>query len=532
MANGGIAGLRIDISRLKAVEAALVAREEELHRSQAHLNEAQRLGGIGSYERRVDGSWMWSREMYRIFALDPETFVLTDETQLALIHPDDRAELLSARRRVITEGGPHEAEYRIVRADGETRTVYNRVVTLHDPAGAIVGTFGTIQDVTDIRRVERQLVQAQKMEAIGNLTGGVAHDFNNLLTVILGNAELLSSSVTGADAELVQECALAARRGAELASSLLSFARRQVLRPAALDVNDLVGQAVSLMRRTLGEDIAIDVQLPAGTPCVVADAAQLESALLNLAINARDAMPGGGRLTLTVGEIALDAAAAARREIAAGTYVEIALTDTGAGMSSEIAAKAFEPFFTTKGVGKGSGLGLSMVYGFAKQSGGHAAIDSALGRGTVVRLLLPAARRRQPAGEATPRAGVPPRGRGEIVLVVEDNELVRHMVVRQIERLGYRVEAAVDAASALDKLRAQPVDLIFTDIVMPGGSGFDLAAEAARAQPGVRILFTSGYSDHAVNARGRFGAGARLIAKPYDVRELARHLREMLDTPR
>ncbi|MBV8169568.1 MAG: response regulator, partial [Alphaproteobacteria bacterium] len=533
MRNGGIAGLRVDITRLKTAEAALRAREAELSRSQVHLNEAQRLGAIGSYERRIDGAWLWSRETYRLFGRDPDTFTVTDASVLAGIHPDDHARLLDERRRIVDGDDPRELEFRILQPDGRVRTVHNRATTIRDDAGQVVGTFGTLEDVTEKRQVERQLIQAQKMEAIGNLTGGVTHDFNNLLTVILGNSELLLATLEGPDAELVQECVLAARRGGALASQLLSFARRQVLQPSEIDVATLVPRAVTLMRRTLGEHIAIDVHLRA-EPFVVADAVQLESALLNLAINARDAMPDGGRITLEVDATTLDAATAAHRELAPGPYVTIALRDTGTGMAPETLAKAFEPFFTTKEVGKGSGLGLSMVYGFAKQSGGHAAITSALGGGTTVQLWLPAAPRRLAASAAPAPAALP--GRGETILVVEDNELVRAMVVRQLERLGYQVVEAVDGTAALALLAGRPaehpIDLIFTDVVMPGGlSGFEVAERARAQRPGIRVLFTSGYSDHAVTAQGRFGPGACLLAKPYEPRELAHRLREILDTP-
>jgi PAS domain S-box-containing protein len=531
MRGGGIAGLRVDITRLKAAEAALRDSEERLRRSQQHLTHAQELGSIGSYERYFDREPAeWSPEAYRIFGVTPGSFEPTKANYLAMVHPDDRARVVENKYGTLARGVPVEIEYRIVRPDGEVRFIRNRVSPIRDAGGALIGAIGTLQDITLQRLTERQLVQAQKMEAIGNLTGGIAHDFNNLLTVILANSEELAEQLDGSQRDLAREAGLAARRGAELASRLLTFARRQVLRPAEIDVNGLVQRMAALLARTLGENIEISVRLPYDSPAVSADATQLESALLNLAINSRDAMPNGGKLTVEVDRVTLDAATFANADVRPGDYVVLALVDTGVGMPPDVAAQAFEPFFTTKEFGKGSGLGLSMVYGFAKQSGGHVTIESEPGRGTVVRLYLPAERRRQRREMPPPVAAPLPSRGGETILVVEDDDLVRESVVRRLQRLGYRVIEAANGGDALARLAEQPIDLIFTDVVMPGGmSGIDLAVAARALLPKVRILFTSGYSEEAVAQHGRLAGEARLLCKPYEVQELARTLREVLE---
>jgi PAS domain S-box-containing protein len=520
-------------ARAEAAERQLAEVETRLRRTLDHLNRVQAIGAIGSYERYIDREpALWSPEMCRIFGVDPETFEATRENYLAMVHPDDRERVVQtktdARARSQTA-----LEYRIVRADGQVRVVRNILGPIRDPGGAVIGYAGSLQDVTEQRQTEQQLIQAQKMQAIGNLTGGIAHDFNNLLTVIVSNCEELAGQLAGEPRELAEQAQLAARRGADLASRLLSFARRQVLRPTEIDVNALVRDLMGLLHRTLGASIEIAAELPAEAPIVIADPAQLENALLNLSINARDAMPTGGKLTLAVAATYLDAAyAAAHAEVKPGDYVMVSLSDSGVGMPAEVLAQVFEPFFTTKEVGKGSGLGLSMVYGFAKQSRGHVTISSEPGRGTVVRLYLPAERRLEPRSTAAVEAAAPPPRGTETILVVEDNDLVRRTVVRQIKRLGYHVVEAADARAALARLAEAPVDLLFTDVVMPGSmNGPELAVRARAMRPGTPVLFTSGYNEYAIDASSGLGPAARMLAKPYPLEDLARNLRELLDAP-
>jgi len=379
--------------------------------------------------------------------------------------------------------------------------------------------------------LNRRLVQSQKMEAVGQLTGGLAHDFNNLLTVILGNAEALEEELQRQPQlrHLAEMTRQAAERGAELTRSLLAFARKQPLEPKEIDVGVHVGRMDALLRRTLGEHIECHLELGRNLPAALVDPVQLESAILNLVLNARDAMPQGGRLTVETGTAHLDAAYAAQNEeVTPGDYVVVAVTDTGTGMAPEVLAQVFEPFFTTKEFGQGSGLGLSMVYGFAKQSGGHVKVYSEPGQGTTVRLYLPFAAALA-AGEPAAGAAAGPGG-SESVLVVEDDPLVRGHVVGELTRLGYRVFAAGDGAEALEVLRGpEHVDLLFTDVVMPGGlSGPRLAEEAARLRPGIRVLYTSGYTENAVVHHGRLDPGVALLSKPYRRQELAEKLRAVL----
>jgi PAS domain S-box-containing protein len=392
---------------------------------------------------------------------------------------------------------------------------------------------GTVRDISERKRLEDQLRQAQKMETVGQLTGGVAHDFNNLLTVILGNAEDLADELKDDPQllELAEMTRIAAERGAELTKRLLAFARRQALDPRPTDVNALLGSIEGLLRRTLGEDIAIELVRDTGLWPALADATQLEAAVLNLCVNARDAMPAGGRLTIETANSSLDDVYAdAHPELQPGEYVKIAVTDTGSGMPPEVVARAFEPFFTTKEVGRGSGLGLSMVYGFVKQSGGHVKIYSEPGHGTVVKLYMPRARALG-AVEAVPKL---PEMRGTgTILAVEDDELVRRRVEGQLAALGYKVIAAHDGPSALAVLRGQePIDLLFTDVVMPGGMDGGELAEAARAlRPELPVLFTSGYTERGIVQRGRLEPGIHLLNKPYRRQELAEKVREMLRPP-
>jgi len=391
-----------------------------------------------------------------------------------------------------------------------------------------VFTVGKV--ITEKKLIEAQLQQAQKMEAIGQLTGGVAHDFNNLLAVILGNAELLAARGPGDLQRLIGPILHAAQRGAELTQRLLAFSRRQPLRPRAVDLRGLLAQVSALVEPVLGETITVETVTPAGLWPALADPAQLENALLNLAINARDAMPGGGRLVIECENGRLDESYAARNpEASTGDRVVLSVTDSGTGMSAEIREHAFEPFFTTKEVGQGSGLGLSMVYGFARQSGGHAVLYSEEGHGTTVRLYLPRAAA-APLGEAVDGGEALPMGRGETVLVIEDDAAVRRLVVRMLRRLDYRPIEAADAAGARAALGREPIALLLSDVVLPGGTSGPAFAEEARDRiPGLETLFMSGYPSEAARRGDLLGSDSLLLTKPFRIRQLARALREVLD---
>jgi len=418
------------------------------------------------------------------------------------------------------------------RKDGSTFPMLLSVGEAKQDGEAIF--VGIIHDLSERKRTEEQLVQAQKMEMVGQLSGGIAHDFNNLLTVIVGNSEFLGEQL-GARQDLKQladDIGRAGERGAELTQRLLAFSRRQMLRPVAIDCNHLLDSMHKLLRRTLREDIEIKTDFDPDLISAFADPAQLESALLNLALNAQDAMVAGGRLTLTTTNASLDDHyQSLHPEILPGEYVLVSVTDDGEGMPKEIIQRVFEPFYTTKEVGKGSGLGLSMVYGFTKQSNGHVSIHSAPGLGTTVRMYLPqvVTKLPRPSEKSRNDEGLVPRGT-ETILVVEDDPFVRSFVAMRLESLGYSVVAAIDGNDALRKLRTDiHIDILFTDIVMPGGiNGWELADLAKQIRPGLPVLLTSGYALETLVQQGRLEAGAMVLAKPYRRDALARRLREIV----
>ena len=402
--------------------------------------------------------------------------------------------------------------------------------------GAVVGFFTVVADITERAAIEDQLRQAQKMEAVGQLTGGIAHDFNNLLAAVIGNLDLLTEKLEAQPGlrELARRAVESAERGAALTQRLLAFSRRQALQPKPVDAGELIAGMEMLLRRSLGERIRIAIQPSADAwPCL-ADAGQLESAILNLAINARDAMPDGGTLTIGVRQEVLDAGDLRDHpEARPGDYVRLSVSDTGAGMTAEVLKRAFEPFFTTKPVGRGSGLGLSMVHGFARQSGGQVRIESEINRGTTVHLYLPRATEPLVRVAAERPEVAAPRGRGEKILAVEDDPNVREFVTDALKALGYRAVVTGDAASALAKLkRSRGFGLLFTDLALPGGrSGIDLARAARRLRPDLPILFTSANAD-AWRRPGGLGPDDEVLAKPYRRSDLARALdRKLSQSP-
>lgn len=388
-----------------------------------------------------------------------------------------------------------------------------------------------IAEISERREAESRLAQAQKMESIGKLTGGVAHDFNNLLQVVSGNLQLLSKDVVGNERaeRKIANAMMGVSRGAKLASQLLAFGRRQALEPKVVNVTRFVRGMDDMLRRALGEEIEIETIVGGGLWNSFVDPAQVENAILNLAINARDAMEGQGKLTIELGNTMLDDEyARIHDEVVAGQYVMLAVTDTGSGMSPEIIDKVFEPFFSTKGEGKGSGLGLSMVYGFVKQSGGHVKIYSEVGEGTTIKLYLPRAMANEDVEVETEDG--PITGGVETVLVVEDDAAVRATVVETLSDLGYRVLKAVDADSALSVIESGiAIDLLFTDVVMPGKlKSPELARRARERLPNLAVLFTSGYTENAIVHGGRLDAGVELLSKPYTRESLARKFRHVL----
>ncbi len=386
-----------------------------------------------------------------------------------------------------------------------------------------------------LKKNEEALRQAQKIEAIGQLTGGVAHDFNNLLQVIIGNLETLRRTLPNdspRSTRALESAMGGAKRAASLTQRLLAFSRRQPLNPKPIDVNALVSGMSDLLHRTLGETTEVDAVRCAGLWRVEVDPTELEAAILNLALNARDAIPAGGRMTIETANVDIDQEyPAAQAEVISGQYVSLSVSDTGTGMDERTVSQAFEPFFTTKPVGRGTGLGLSQVYGFVKQSGGHVKIYSQVGRGTTVRIYLPRLLREDEPMAIAESIDVPEGAPSETILVTEDDDDVREYSVETLRELGYRVIEAHDGPSALRLLERQPkVDLLFTDVVLPGGiTGAQLAAQARGSRPTLKVLFTTGYARNAIVHHGRLDRGVQLITKPFTIAELGARVRDVLD---
>lgn len=391
-------------------------------------------------------------------------------------------------------------------------------------------------EIEQRRSAQSQLRQLQKMEAVGQLTGGIAHDFNNMLAIVIGSLDIarrkLASSGQANIAPYLDNASEGAERAATLTARLLAFSRQQPLEPKVLDINKLVGGMSEMLRRTLGERVMVETVLAGGLWRVCADAGQIESALVNLAVNARDAMPDGGRLTIETGNAELDDHYAhGHDEVAAGQYVMLSVSDTGTGMTPEVMERAFDPFYTTKGVGRGTGLGLSQIFGFIKQSNGHVKIYSEIGQGTTVKVYLPRfAGDEQPALPIKADTAVPTGRIEEIILVVEDEASVRHMSVDALRELGYTVVQAADGSQALEQLALQPrIDLLFTDIMMPGMTGRQLADRALADYPALKILYTTGYTRNAIVHNGIVDYGVSFLPKPFSVGALARKVRDVLD---
>jgi PAS domain S-box-containing protein len=443
------------------------------------------------------------------------------------VHPDDldntRAEMRAVRRGLLR----HNYECRFVhRDDRAVPLVWSAAWS--EPAQRF---FFIGRDMTEHIALEQQLRQAQKLDAIGHLTGGIAHDFNNILTVISGTIEILADAVMPSPhlAGIARMIDAAAGRGADLTRRLLAFARKQPLQPRSTDVNALVTDTARLLQPTLGEEVEIQITLEPDAWSAMIDPSQLSTALINLAVNARDAMPGGGKLTLETANVILDESyASTNAEVHPGPYVMIAVSDTGTGIPVAIRDHVFEPFFTTKETGRGTGLGLSMVYGFVKQSGGHIKVYSEEGHGTTLKLYLPQTNDQAGAGIVYPIMIA--TGGTETILAVEDDALVREYVVVRLQSLGYSVLAAASAREALDLVSAGvEFDLLFTDVIMGGDmNGRELADAIASQRPNVKVLYTSGYTENAIMHHGRLDPGVALIDKPYRMAELARKIREVL----
>jgi PAS domain S-box-containing protein len=534
----------------------------ELRQAQERLRLAQRAGNIGAFELHPSSRTLTvTEEFCRIWGLEPAETLSLDDT-LGAVLPEDVGRLGTDADTPDPQALGY-VEYRIRRSDsGEIRWIGRRAEAIQDEESGALRYAGVIYDITDRKKVEQQLVeltetleekvaertadleraqealrQAQKMEAVGQLTGGIAHDFNNLLTVVTGNLDMvrriMDPQLDGRARRGLESALRGAERAASLTQRLLAFSRRQPLQPRPVQLGRLITGMSDLLTRALGETIELQSVTGAGLWDVEVDPNQLESAVLNLAVNARDAMPEGGKLTIEISNVELDAAYTRREsEVAPGAYAMVAVTDTGTGMSRETLDRVFEPFFTTKEVGRGTGLGLSQVYGFIKQSGGHVKIYSEEGQGTTVRLYLPRLQSQGAEAEEEQAPEAPGEGRrDETILVVEDDDDVRLYTVESLRELGYRVLEAHDGPSALRLMERQeaPIDLLLTDVVMPAMNGRELADLASQRQPKLRVLFTTGYARNAAFHAGRLDPGVDLLPKPFTFAALGAKVRSALD---
>lgn len=516
--------------------AAAVTHEREaatgeLRRRDEQLRVALDAARMGVWSwSAADNRLTWDDTLRRMYGLGPDDRIAGYDDFIRRVHPDDREFVEGTVRRALAEGGRLDYEFRIVLPDGRVRwiAVQGRVVPAEN--GGPAGMTGACTDVTDRRTAEEQLRLAHRMESVGRLAGGVAHEANNQMSVVIGAAHFILARpdippAVRTDAEYIRK---AAERTAAVTAQLLAFSRQQVLRPQVLDLNGVLEKFRPVLQRTMGEDCAVTLRLDPALGPVMADPGQLEQVLLNLALNARDAMPRGGVLSvdtstteLTEGSAALDHGVAVRP----GHYVLLAVSDTGHGMDRATLAHVFEPFFTTKGVGQGTGLGLATVYGIVKQSDGYVWAYSAPGQGTTIKIYLPVTgERSELAPEERPRE---PAASGQLVLVVEDDAPVRAIAARALADVGYRVLEAESGARALELLRRngdRPA-LVLTDVVMPGMSGSELAAAIARLAPGTPVLFTSGYTDGEILRRGLLEPGVDFLPKPFSPEALVRAVR-------
>jgi two-component system cell cycle sensor histidine kinase/response regulator CckA len=508
----------------EASEAALQQNEERYHALVENSSDAIALLGR-------DGEILYgSSATTRVLGYTLEDFV--GRNALDMVHPEDSALVASRMAEVIqSPGSPVEFAARMRHCDGSWRFLEGIFTNLLHVA-SVGGIVSNYRDATDKRLLEEQFRQAQKMEAVGQLAGGVAHDFNNLLTVILGYADLLATEAgrESSLAEPIHEIRKAGERAASLTRQLLAFSRKQLLEPIVLGVNELVGKLEKMLRRLIGEDVELVTRLDPSVSNVRADPGQLEQVIVNLVVNARDAMPRGGRLTIETADADLDEAYAQRHAaVRPGHYAMVAVSDTGIGMDAATQARIFEPFFTTKEKGKGTGLGLSTAYGIVKQSGGYIWVYSEPGHGTTFKVYLPSVMESSAVREARARAADAGKG-SETILLVEDEQSVRTLSRRILEVRGYRVLEAARGAEALELVRAtaDPIHLVLTDLVMPDMSGSELASRVVALRPAVRVLYMSGYTDDGVIHNGLLEQGGAFLQKPFTPEVLARKVRKTL----
>jgi PAS domain S-box-containing protein len=517
----------------ETLEERVEQRAGELNEARETLAFALECAGMGSWDFDLaQGSARRSARHDRIFGYETPLPSWSTSEFIAHVLDEDR-QMVEAALNKAMQGGIFDAECRIKRRDGKIRWIAAKGRVSYGSDDRPERMAGILMDITERKQTESALRQAQRMEAIGQLTGGVAHDFNNLLTVIIGGLDMIIRRPEQSHrvAHLAQAAMGAARRGEQLTQQLLAYSRRQMLRPETLNPNRLLLDFKGLADRAVGESITLEFQLDPGVHPIHVDATQLESAVLNLVVNARDAMPQGGAISIASKNVHCGSQAVAGKGVSPGAFVQVSVTDQGTGMDQETLDRVFEPFFTTKEVGKGSGLGLAQVYGFIRSAGGFVTIDTEKGRGTTVQLYLPRSDERLSHDPTSSSGQLPlrPAATGETVLLVEDDEQVLAMAVESLEELHYRVVVAHDAREALEHLRGtERIDIMFSDVVMPGGmNGTQLANEAKALRPGLKVLLTSGYVGEAGNGE-LLEKDMPLLTKPYRRDDLAEKLRFVL----
>jgi PAS domain S-box-containing protein len=523
--DGNILGMVRDVTERNTALAALRTAEERMRFA---LESAQ----VGIWDSNfTTGVVTWSATLEAQYGLAPGTFGGTFEAFVALVHPADREALREAVGQGMKSGADFSTQFRALRPDGTVRWLTGRGRILLADDGRPLRGVGISIDVTERRALEAQYEQAQKMEAIGRLAGGIAHDFNNLLGVILGYSHLLVRSLAPADPRCqdVAEIQKAGATAAALTRQLLAFSRKEIIEPRLLDLNRVLADMRGMLERLIGEDVRVVFSLRPERAPIRADRGQLEQVVMNLVVNARDAMPDGGLVTIETTSVSLDAAyAKTHLSLEPGAYVALTVTDTGSGMTPDVQAHLFEPFFTTKERGKGTGLGLATVHGIVTQSGGSVQVYSEVGRGSSFRVYLPMA-------DAQPQATVPspdpqPRTGGLTVLVVEDADGLRELARRLLAELGHTAIVAANADEATRLIETEAVDVLLTDVVMPGMSGPDLASRLLQERPTLRVVYMSGYTEDAIVHRGVLAPGVVFLHKPFTVETLDLKIREAVDS--
>src|SRR5581483_10527721 len=536
-----VAERQANLEAMKAsIEHTVEQRTVELRKSESLLEQAQQIARLGSWEWDIVADKVtWSEETRRLYGHAPGDIGFTMKRCFDRVHPDDHERAWRVIEDATKSGGHFVCDHRVVLPDGTERIIHGRGEVILDERKQPVRIIGTAQDVTErvraeeaLRRSEEQLRQSQKMEAVGRLAGGVAHDFNNLLTVIGGYCDLLLRQVNGndklrADAEEIQR---ASDRAAALTRQLLAFSRKQVLQPRVIDINEIVGGMEKMLRRLIGEDVDLRTVFDAKLGQIKADPGQMEQVVLNLVVNARDAMPRGGKLTVETANVYIDQKTTFRnRGLDPGEYVMLAISDTGVGMTDEVKAHLFEPFFSTKGVGKGTGLGLATCYGIITQSEGDIRVYSEPGCGTTFKIYLPRVRQSATAAPIAREPSDLPRG-SESILIVQDDIAVRRLATSVLRSCGYEVQEAANAIEALGLIDAQlRFDLVITDVIMPQMSGKELYTQLIDRVPQTKVLFISGYTDDALAHHGVLDEDLQFLEKPFSPAGLAQKIREVLD---